>query len=99
MAIVSPSHSFEQLSEASILSDSPPHITIDSESMQVDSTKLTMDRFEDLFKDIGHAIVGNIVDYSSSIDEEKEGEKEGKVEEEEVRTQEFSTKGDTLRDS
>ena len=33
MVVVSPSHNFEKLAKASILSDSPPYITINIESM------------------------------------------------------------------
>ena len=55
--------------------DSPPHITIDSEPMQVDSTNITMDeKDEDPFKDLGPSIVGNIVNYSSSTNDEGEVE-------------------------
>ena len=71
MVVVSPSHSFEKTIKASISVDSPPHIIIDTEFMQVDSTNVTIDRTKDLFKDLGLAIIGNIVDYISSIDEEK----------------------------
>ena len=82
VATINPSHNFEQPSEASIPNDSPPHITIDSESMQVDSTNVIVDRTKDPFKDFGPTIVGNIVDYNSSIDEDKEEEqKQKKVEE------------------
>ena len=42
--------------------------------MQVDKTNITIDRTEDPFKDFGLAIVGNIVDYSRSTNEEKEEE-------------------------
>ena len=56
---------------ASISSDSPPHITIDSESMQVDSTKVIVEKTKDPFKDFGPAIVGNIVDYNSSTNEDQ----------------------------
>ena len=62
---VSSPHSFTP-----VPSDSP-HITISSESMQVDDTNVTIDKTEDPFKDIGFNIVGNIVDYNSSSDEEK----------------------------
>ena len=72
--VASPSHGFEKIVEESVIVDSPPHIAIDSESMQVDSTNVTMDRSEDPFKDLSHAIASNIVDYSSSKDEEKENE-------------------------
>ena len=66
----SPSHGFEKIVEELVSVDSPPHITIDSESMQVDSTSVIVDRIEDPLKDLEPTIVGNIVDYSSSIDEE-----------------------------
>ena len=59
-----PTYSFEQ--KVSISSDSQPQITIDSESMQVDSTQVTVDKSEDPFKDFGPTIIGNIVSYSSS---------------------------------
>ena len=77
VVVVSPSNSFEKL--VLVSSDSPPHITIHSESMQVDSNKVIVDKSEDPFKDFGLAIVGNIVDYSSSTNEdqvEKEKKKE-----------------------
>ena len=45
--------------------------------MQVNNTKATVDKSEDPFKDFGSNIVGNIVDYSSSDEEEdKETTKE-----------------------
>ena len=88
----SPSHNFEPIVEELVTIDSPPHITIDSESMQVDSTNVTVDKSEYPFKDLGLANVGNIVDYSSSTNEEKEGEKEGKAIEEEIKNEEVSTK-------
>ena len=47
-----------------------PHITISSDSMLVDNTKVTANKIEDPLKDFGASIVGNIVDYSSSNDEE-----------------------------
>ena len=62
--VVSPPHSFEQPTETPIPSDSP-HITIATESMQVDDTNVTMDIKEDPFKDFGSNIIGNIVDYNS----------------------------------
>ena len=72
----SPPLSFGQIVEESSTVDSPPHITIDSESMQVDNTNVTVDeKEENPFKDLIPIIFGNIVDYSSSIDEEKEDEK------------------------
>lgn len=74
MAAVSPSHSYEKPAETSNPSDSP-HITIDSESMQVDNTDITVDRTKDPFKYFGSSIVGNIVDYINSFDEEKEQHK------------------------
>ena len=40
--------------------------------MQVDKTNVIVDKTKDPFKGFGPTIVGNIVDYSSSIDEEKE---------------------------
>ena len=56
--------------EESTKQDSPPHVTIDSESMQVDSTNITMDEEEeDPFKDLGPMVVGNIVAYSSTIED------------------------------
>ena len=78
MVAASPSHNFEQLAKASISSDSPPHITIDSESMQVDSTKVTVNKSEDPFKDFGLAIVGKFVNYNFSTDEDKEEEQKQK---------------------
>ena len=44
--------------------------------MQVDSTKVIVNRAEDPFKDYGPIIVGNIVSYSSSSKEEEEEIKE-----------------------
>ena len=64
--IVSPPHSFEKPTETRVPSDSP-HITIGSESMQVDDTNVTVDKTEDPFKDFGFNIVGNIVNYSNSL--------------------------------
>ena len=58
-----PSYNFGQ--QVSISSDSLPQITIDRESMQVDSTQVTIDKSEDPFKDFGLAI-------SSSLEEEEE---------------------------
>ena len=66
---VSPSYSFEQL--VSIPSDSQPQVTIGNKSMHIDSTQVTVDRTEDPFKDFGPTIVGNIVSYSSSSEEEE----------------------------
>ena len=43
--------------------------------MQVDSTKVIVDKVEDHFKDYGPTIVGNIVSYSSSLEEEEEVKK------------------------
>ena len=40
--------------------------------MQVDSNQVTIGKSEDLFKDFGTTIVGNIVSYSSSTEEEEE---------------------------
>ena len=48
------------------------HITIDSDTMQVDNTKVIVDKIEDPFKDYGPTIVHNIVSYSSSLEEEVE---------------------------
>ena len=39
--------------------------------MHIDSTQVTVDRIEDPLKDFGPAIVGNIVSYSSSSEEEE----------------------------
>ena len=60
---------FEQ--QISFSTDSQAHITIDSESMQVDSTQVTVDKSEDPFKYFGPTIVANIVSYSSSSEEEE----------------------------
>ena len=50
--------------------------------MQVDRSNVIVDKNEDPFKDFGFAIVGNSLDYSSSIDEDKEEEeKKKKIEE------------------
>ena len=50
--------------------------------MQVDSTNITVDKKEeDPFKDLGPSITGNIVGYSSSIDDEGEDELKKKDEE------------------
>ena len=57
-----------------VSNDPPPHISIDSEYIQVDTTKVIVDIIEDPFKDNGLVIFCNIVDYSSSIDEDKEEE-------------------------
>ena len=70
----SPTQIFEHRFEEQDFDDSPPHISIDNESMQVDTTKVTLDRTKDPFKDHELAIVGKMVDYSSSIDEDKEEE-------------------------
>ena len=53
---------------------------IGNESMQVDKTQVIVDKSEDPFKDFGSAIVGNIVNYNSSTneDEEKEERKQRK---------------------
>ena len=59
--------------EESVSVDSPPHIIIDSESMLVDSTKVIVDRIEDPFKD---NIIGNIVGYKSSKNEEEKVEED-----------------------
>ena len=84
--------------------DSPPHITIDSESMQEDSTNIIVnEEEEDPFKDLGPAIVGNIMDYSNSIDEEREDEKLKKVKEdsrkEEVIVANDKLEANTLKDA
>ena len=42
--------------------------------MQVDNTNVIVDRTEDPFKDFGSGIIGNIVDYNNSCDEEEEKE-------------------------
>ena len=96
VAEVSPPHSSKQLAETSIPNDST-HITIDSESMQVDNTNVAMDRDEDPFKYFGSSIVGNIVDYSSSFDEEekKEQKKEDVFYENKFETMSNSTKAAT----
>ena len=52
-------------------SDSQQQVTIGSESMQIDSTQFTVDKLEDPFKDFGFSIIGNIVRYSSSFEEEE----------------------------
>ena len=62
----SPPHSSKPVAAAS----SPPHVTIGSDSMQDENTKVTIDKIMDPFNDFGANIVGNIVDYSSSNDEE-----------------------------
>ena len=67
--------------------------------MQVDSTNVMVNRIEDPLKDLGLAIVGNIVDYSSSSDEEKDEENEEKIVEKEVRTEKVSREADTLIDA
>ena len=76
--IVSPPHNFEQPNETPILSDSP-HITIGSESMQVDNTNVIVDRAKDLVKYFGSNIVYNTIDYSSSSHEEKEQDQRKKM--------------------
>ena len=53
----SPPHS----SELATVPSPSPHITIGSESMQIDNTKVIVDKTEDPFKDFGASIVGNIV--------------------------------------
>ena len=40
--------------------------------MQVDSTQVIVDKARDPFKDFGSAIVGNIVSYNSSFEEEEQ---------------------------
>ena len=74
MVAISPPHSYEQQVETSIVSDSS-HITISSKYIEVDNTNVIVDITKDPFKEFGSSIVGNIVDYSSSFDEEKEQEK------------------------
>ena len=44
--------------------------------MHVDNTQVTVDKIEDLFKDLGPAIIGNIVSYNSSSEEEETMSKE-----------------------
>ena len=61
----SPPHSSEPIATPSC----SPHITTRSDSMQVDNTKVIVDKIEDPFKDFGASIIGNIVDYSSPSDE------------------------------
>ena len=81
MAEASPLHSIEKIVAELVSNGSPPHITINSESMQVDTTNVTVHKTKDPFKYFGLAIIDNIVDYSSSIDEYKEEEKKKKKEE------------------
>ena len=50
--VLSPSYNFEQ--HLSVSSDSQPQVTIDSESMHIDSTQVIVDKIEDPFKDFGH---------------------------------------------
>ena len=67
--------------------------------MQVDSTKVIVDKSEDTFKKFGPSIVGNNVDYNSSIDEEKEEEKQKEEElcvEKLVESLKISTKVETI---
>lgn len=68
--IGSPPHNFEQPKTTPISNDSP-HITIGSESMQINNTNVIVDRTKDPSKHFGTSIVGNIVDYSSSSNEDK----------------------------
>ena len=68
----SPPHSFEPIATPS--SSGSPHITISSESMQVDNTNVIAKKTKDPVKLFGASIVGNIVDYSSSDEEEKDQE-------------------------
>ena len=44
---------------------SPPHIVMGIESMQVDSTHITIDEKENHFAGYGSSIVGNIIVYTS----------------------------------
>ena len=76
--VVGSSHNYEKPTKTSIPSDSP-HIAIGTESMQVDNTNVTVDRIEDPFKDFGSSIVGNIVDYTSLSEEEKNRRKRKKM--------------------
>ena len=71
MEETSPSHSIEKTIAESVFDGYPPHITIDTKSMQVDSTNVIVDKSKYPFKDLGPAIIGNIVDNSSSTNEEK----------------------------
>ena len=49
---------------------------VDNTQVIVDNTQVTADKIEDPFKDFGPAIVGNIVSYSSSSEEEETMSKE-----------------------
>ena len=59
--------------------DFPLHVSIDSESIQVDSTNIIVDEEEkDPFKDLGPMVVGNIVEYSNTTDGEGEVDEQKK---------------------
>ena len=61
-------------------------VTIDSESMHVDSTNITMDEEEEgPFRDYGPMFVGNIVEYSNSIEDEGEKDEQEKQDDENIR--------------
>ena len=62
--------------------------------MQVDSTKVIVEKFEDPIEDPSLAIVGSIVDYSSSIDEDEKKE-EDKFRKKEFWPVKFSVKVET----
>ena len=55
---------------------SPPHIVMGIDSVEVDSTCITMDIKENPVVGYGATIVANITAYSNSDDEEKEKKKE-----------------------
>ena len=78
--------------------DSPLHITIDSESMEVDSTSTTIDEKDEVpFRNLGPSIFGHIVDYSSSKNDE--GEVEQRLKEEEVRVFKEKSEVDRFKDT
>ena len=64
---------------------SPPNIVMGIESMQVDSTHITVDAKEDAFSQYGTNIIGNITAYSSSNEEDEEEERKKEEEEEKFR--------------
>ena len=77
VTLASPPIFITQEEEESTKQVLPQHVIIDSESMQEDSTNITIDEEEeDPFKDLGPVIIGNIVEYSNTT--ENEGEEEDK---------------------
>lgn len=69
---------YEGEAEEKLQASSPSHIIMGTESMQVDSTHITIDMKENIFVGFGANIVGNIhiiTSYSSSDEDEEEKKK------------------------